>query len=165
MAAAAVASMGREQQHQRTSLLDCVLAKRLSQSKASCARPTVMLRLQTILLTRLTYVARLTESAKGLEPHQGLQRRLLNRTAMEGIPFTGMMIVWPAVVVHVLEGPTSAVMAYLRALKASTDSRLQRVTVIASTEDIPERAYNRWQAAFINAGSAADRVDAIEAPL
>ncbi len=37
--------------------------------------------------------------------------------------------------------------------------------VIASTEDIPERAYNRWQAAFINAGSAADRVDAIEAPL
>ena len=28
-----------------------------------------------------------------------------------------------------LQGPTSAVMAYLRALKASTDSRLQRVTV------------------------------------
>ena len=88
-----------------------------------------MLRLQTILLTRLTYVARLTESAKGLEPFQGrsgqqqchskagsrlqrlavaagLQRRLLDRTAMEGIPFTGMMIVWPAVVVHILEvGP------------------------------------------------------------
>ena len=36
----------------------------------------------------------------------GLQRRLLDRTAMEGIPFTGMMIVWPAVVVHNLEvGP------------------------------------------------------------
>ena len=30
-----------------------------------------------------------------------------------------------------LQGPTSAVMAYLRALKASTDTRLQRVTVSA----------------------------------
>merc|ERR1712054_6113 len=60
---------------------------------------------------------------------------------------TGILLVFPQFIVHMIESTTKGHFTYLRELIASPEFKVAKV--VSSTEDIPTRAYPKWLCAFV----------------
>ncbi|KAK9811240.1 hypothetical protein WJX72_000437 [[Myrmecia] bisecta] len=137
----------------RESLLDVVQSKLQQQGKA-------------VLVTRLVYVAKLTERASTGDLLHGVHKKLLDQSHV-GSTYTGILVVFPTCLLHMVEGPTSTILELLRLLRdtSKSETRLQAVTVMSCTEDIPSRAFGKWQTAFVDAPPASEKVEAVDPAL
>mmetsp|Transcript_34448 Transcript_34448/g.47734 ORF Transcript_34448/g.47734 Transcript_34448/m.47734 type:complete len:236 (-) Transcript_34448:9-716(-) len=135
----------------RKSLLDVVQEKLQKQGK-------------TVVLSRIVYAATLDSKAENKEDIQNLHETLFKKYRAEGeSDHTGMLMVYPNCLVHVIEMQTKYTLAFLREVQniPKSDKMYSSIKVISSTEDIPVRAYIKWLTSFMPAGTQ-DKYNATE---
>lgn len=135
----------------RESLLDVVLDRLQKAGKST-------------IITRLVYVARFSRRETGIEAQRELYHRIVERHDLTG-EVSGLLLVYPACMVHLLEARTSTIMAILRDTVAAgpEEGHIAEARVISSTEDIPQRAFSGYHTAFVNTASNVDRMDPADA--
>ncbi|KAG1654587.1 hypothetical protein FOA52_008734 [Chlamydomonas sp. UWO 241] len=116
---------------------------------------------KTNIFTRIIYVARFARREYDMATVREFHRKAIEKHAAE---VSGLLLVYPAVMVHVLEATTPALMDILAAVQSAlpADSKIAEARVISSTEDIPSRCFHAWHAAFMNSSSGADTADACD---
>lgn len=134
----------------RTDLFDVLVSKVHDSGKGT---PT----------TRLIYVAKLNRRELNADFQKGYLSSIIGKYSDEDV-VTGAALVYPGVLVHVIEASSSTVHGILRELsKADTrDSRVSQSRVILSTDDVSTRCYSSWFAAYVTASTSSDHVDAVE---
>lgn len=120
----------------RQSLLDVTQEKLQKQGK-------------TVVISRILIVIETSDKhnsskAETEEAHSAMLKAARGETDKE----TGLLIVFPNCIVHMLETTTKMIFTYLRKLlKAEGISSMK---VISSTEDIPSRAFPKWYSSFVD---------------
>ncbi|GAX83696.1 hypothetical protein CEUSTIGMA_g11121.t1 [Chlamydomonas eustigma] len=131
----------------RENLLDVVLDKLHKAGK-------------TIIFSRIIYVARFSRREQQIDSMKAFHEQLVEKHD-PGNEISGMLLVYPACMMHMLEGRTSTLLAYLKDVISATpsESNIAETRVISSTEDIPSRCYHGWFSSFINTVSSVDTMD------
>lgn len=131
----------------RENLLDVVLEKIQKAGKSA-------------IFSRVVYVARFSRREQNLDGLKEFHKRIIDKHD-SGNEVSGMMLVYPACMVHMLEARTSTLMAILKDTVAAPqgDSKIAEARVVSSTEDISARCYTAWYCSFINTASAVDVMD------
>mmetsp|Transcript_3901 Transcript_3901/g.8374 ORF Transcript_3901/g.8374 Transcript_3901/m.8374 type:complete len:240 (+) Transcript_3901:151-870(+) len=134
----------------RESLLDVVLEKLHKAGK-------------TTIYSRFTYVAKFNRREQNIDALKAFYQKIIDKYDQSG-EVTGLLLAYPACMVHMLEARTSTLMSILREVHAASpsDSRIQEARVVSSTEDIPSRCFNAWYCAFVNTASSTDTMDAAD---
>lgn len=135
---------------QRTNLLDVVLEKLKNSGK-------------TTIFSRVVYVARLNRREQKVDELQEFYRRVLERND-QASEVSGLLVVYPTCMMHMLEARTSTLMAILEDLNSSAakDSAIAEARILSSTEDIPTRCFSQWHCTFVNSASPADKAEACD---
>eukprot|EP00658_Telonema_sp_P-2_P061493 TRINITY_DN5019_c0_g1_i1.p1 TRINITY_DN5019_c0_g1~~TRINITY_DN5019_c0_g1_i1.p1 ORF type:complete len:224 (-),score=57.22 TRINITY_DN5019_c0_g1_i1:419-1090(-) len=116
----------------------------------------------TTVLNRVIYVAHVEKSSSDLSALEAFHKPLLNESFDDVSRCTGLLMhMGNDTVLHMLEGPSQSVEAFIQKLHNHTGP-LSDIRVILSTEDIPNPAMPSWIVKSINLPRADSDLDAKE---
>mmetsp|Transcript_5862 Transcript_5862/g.6717 ORF Transcript_5862/g.6717 Transcript_5862/m.6717 type:complete len:237 (+) Transcript_5862:394-1104(+) len=124
----------------RQSLLDVVQERLQKQQK-------------TTVVSRLMYVAQFPDGkAVTKEEAQHHVEGLMKKARGDAEKETGILVVYPTCVLHMIETTTKAIMSLLREINQvpKDDQLLRNLTIISSTEDIPSRGFQKLYHCYVN---------------
>ncbi|GLC67795.1 hypothetical protein PLESTF_000608200 [Pleodorina starrii] len=128
----------------------------------SIVTPPVIGNSQSVLITRIVYVARMLQRHNTMEGVRLQMSRIIDKHGQDG-EITGFLLVYPLCYIHVIEGKTPQLMGVLReVLTHGSELRLTETRVISSCEDVPARYFNTWYAAFLPSNSSVEVMDPLD---
>ncbi|KAK3284530.1 hypothetical protein CYMTET_7826 [Cymbomonas tetramitiformis] len=120
----------------RQSLLDVTQEKLQKQGK-------------TVVLSRVLFVIQTSDKHNSSKTEiEAAHSAMLKAARGETDKETGLLIVFPNCIVHMLETTTKMIFTYLRQLLNAEG--ITSMKIISSTEDIPSRAFQKWYCSFVN---------------
>jgi len=117
-------------------------------------------------VSRIVLAGRTINRELNVDFYKGQFGRLLDKHTRPDARFTGLLLVYPMCIVHLLEGPTATLTSIVHDLSSPNwnDFRLQEARVISSMECLPRRSCGSWCAAFIPSSSSMESAESAEGP-
>mmetsp|Transcript_2170 Transcript_2170/g.7576 ORF Transcript_2170/g.7576 Transcript_2170/m.7576 type:complete len:252 (-) Transcript_2170:2771-3526(-) len=128
----------------RPSLLDVVQDRLQKQGKMPTGPRSVP--------SRMLLLAKTDGTQTGKDAVASYWEGVLRECRGESERETGLLLVFPNCVLHMVEGTASLLMDVCRRLEAAApdECHMRGVKVCASTEDVPSPAFLTWEACFVN---------------
>jgi hypothetical protein len=119
---------------------------------------------QDAAVARLVYVARLRDKVLTPEDLRLYHINLLNKLGPRRPHVTGLLVVYPTCLLHVLEAPHPVIVDLLKELHATYESGtvMTSVRVASAREGIKSRSFKQWRVAYVDGYGAPDTADAVD---
>ncbi|CAB4025684.1 testis-expressed protein 47-like [Paramuricea clavata] len=107
------------------------------------------------LIHRVIFVAKISSSVSERREIGGYYERLFKQlhSQIQGETFTGLLLIYPSHIVHIVETSTNILQEVIKSLKSVESTRsglVHQVKILVYAHDIPSRVFTQWSFRVLN---------------